>query len=61
VDSQAYENENKEEDQEDDDAFIKWLSQMVDFADLLDNEGTASHVEDRESVEVLPRENLRQS
>jgi hypothetical protein len=57
VDSQAYEDENKEEDQEDDDAFIERLSQMVDFADLLDDEGEQIHVEDRESVSS----NLRRS
>jgi hypothetical protein len=50
VDSQAYEDEHKEEDQEDDDAFIERLSQMVDFADLLDNEAVfKEEIGDREN------------
>ena len=50
IDSQAFADEGLDDDFEDDDAFIERLSQMVDFADLVDNEGAAeSHVEDRES------------
>ena len=50
VDSQAFADDDLDDDFEDDDAFIERLSQMVDFADLVDNEGAAeSHVEDRES------------
>jgi Reverse transcriptase (RNA-dependent DNA polymerase) len=50
VDSQAYEaRSNEEEEEEDDDAFIERLSNMVDIADLLDND--ALNVEARESVE----------
>jgi hypothetical protein len=49
VDSQAYEERSNEEEAEDDDAFIERLSNMVDMADLLDND--ALYVEARESVE----------
>jgi hypothetical protein len=49
VNSEAYEEDNEEEE-EDDDTFIERLSNMVDLADLLDNEGSVES-EERESVE----------